>query len=356
MKRFDFYKGMDLSGLPRYREEGMQIRDFDGTVSEPFALLKKYGVNSVRLRIWKDPDNVPESGGYCSLGHTLATAKEIGKWDMHFLLDFHYSDYWADPVNQRKPKAWENLSFEELEKAVYGYTKETLLALKKEGVLPDMVQIGNEIHNGLLFPDGQAPDYAHMVRLINAGIRGARAAAGEKEMQIVLHLEEGGKYLYLKEWFENVLENGLEDFDVIGLSYYPFWHGTFADLEDTTKCLLTDYHKPIMIAETAHAWRMVPDGFIDEEQLKEVGVEASPGGQVRVLRQIMDIMSSLPERMGLGVYYWEPLCWPVAGESGWSQNMGLLDEEGRIMEAVRLFGYERNDRKGSLLNENGGGL
>ncbi len=346
MDKCDFYKGMDISFLPQFTDKGMQVKDFDGTVVEPFLLLKKYGVNSIRLRIWKNPENEPESGGYCSLAHTLAMARKIKEWGMHFLLDFHYSDYWADPANQRKPKEWEGLSFEELEHAVFDYTKDTLLSLKKEGLLPDIVQIGNEIRSGLLFPDGELPDYIHMVRLLNAGIRGARMAVGMDELQVMIHLDQGGRYFYLKEWFSKAIENGLENFDVIGLSYYPFWHGTFPDLKETMERLIQDYHKPIMIVETAHAWRRCQNGFIDEVQEKIAGFNASPEGQAKALKLVMNITASLPEHMGRGVYYWEPLCIPLPGEGGWAENMGLLDENGCVMEGINVFGFTRKEACG----------
>lgn len=342
----EFYKGMDISSLPQCMEEGMAVKDFDGTVMEPFLLLQKYGVNSIRLRIWKKPENVPESGGYCNLEHTLAMAKKIKAHDMHFLLDFHYSDFWADPANQRKPKEWENLTFEELEQAVYDYTKETLLALKAEGVLPDMVQIGNEIRSGMLFPDGELPDYAHMVRLINAGIRGARSVADAGEMQVMIHLDQGGRYFYLKEWFSKAFDNGLEDFDVIGVSYYPFWHGSFSDLKETLERLVQDYHKPMMVVETAYAWRRSRKGFIDEAQEKIAGLPATPEGQAKELELMMNIVASLPDCMGRGVYYWEPLNVPGPETNGWAENMGLLEENGRVMEGIKSFGFTREQLHG----------
>lgn len=343
----DFYKGVDISSLPENRDEGMQVRDFDGAVAEPFGLLKKYGVNSVRLRIWKKPENVPESGGYCNFGHTLAMAKEIRANGMHFLLDFHYSDFWADPSSQRKPKEWEGLGFEELEKAVYGYTRETLLALKEEGAMPDMVQIGNEIRSGLLFPEGELPDYAHMVRLVNAGIRGARDAAGKEGVQVMIHLDQGGRYYYLKEWFSQAFAHGLEDFDIIGVSYYPFWHGSFTDLKETLERLVKEYGKPVIVAETAYAWRRSRSGFIDEVQEKIAGLPASPKGQAKELELMMNIVASLPGRMGRGVYYWEPLCVPREGKSGWAENMGLLSETGQALEGMRIFGFTREKLHGS---------
>ena len=345
-KRQDFYKGADISSLPQCMEEGMQVRDFDGTAAEPFELLQKYGVNSIRLRIWNRPENIPESGGYCNLEHTLTMAKKIRAYGMHFLLDFHYSDFWADPASQRKPKEWEGLSFEELEQAVLDYTRETLLALKQAGVLPDIVQIGNEIRSGLLFPEGELPDYAHMVRLVNAGIRGAREAAGKEETQVMIHLDQGGRYFFLKEWFAQAFANGLEEFDLIGLSYYPFWHGSFTDLKETLERLVQDYRKPIMIVETAYAWRRSQKGFIDEVQEKIAGLPASPEGQAKELELMMNIVASLPDAMGRGVYYWEPLNVPHQGGSGWSENMGLLDEDGRVLEGIRQFGFTREDFRG----------
>ena len=339
----EFQKGMDLSFIPELEDAGVQVKDFDGTVMDPLDLVQKYGVNSVRLRIWNAPEHVRESGGYCSYAHTLAMAKRIRAHGMSFMLDFHYSDFWADPGQQRKPKDWENLSFKELKEAVFSYTRDTLTALKEEDVLPDIVQIGNEIRSGLLFPDGELPDYTKMVQLVNAGIRGARAAAGKDEMQVMIHLDQGGRYFYLKEWFDCSFEAGLEDFDLIGLSYYPFWHGTFTDLKETMTKLIQDYKKPIMVVETAHAWRKSAHGFIDEQQEKIAGFPATPAGQKQVLDLVANIVASLPDEMGQGIYYWEPICVPKDGEGGWSENMGLLEEKGTIMEGIRSFLFTRND-------------
>lgn len=343
-KMLDFYKGMDLSFVQQCREEGVIFRDFDGKPADPFALAKRYGVNSVRLRLWKNPENIPESGGYCSLEKTLEMAREIKKNDLDFLLDFHYSDYWADPGQQNKPKEWENLSFGELVEAVFCYTRDTLLTLKEAGAMPDIVQIGNEIRSGLLFPEGELPDYQGMVKLVNAGIRGARQAGGEN-LLIMIHLDQGGRYFYLKEWFDRSMAEGLLDFDLIGLSYYPFWHGTFADLKQTMEQLIKDYHKPILIAETAHAWRRSRQGFIDEAQERIAGIPATSEGQKKVLELVMNITASLPNRMGRGIYYWEPFCVPKQGEGGWSENMGLLSENGTVLEGIRAFEFSREKQK-----------
>lgn len=339
----DFYKGMDISSLPQSLSEGMKVKDRDGSDISPFELLKKYGVNAVRLRLWNQPECVPDAKGYCNLEHTLQMAKKIKENGMSFLLDFHYSDFWADPANQRKPKAWENLSFSELEEAVYTFTGDTLMRLKEEGLLPDMVQIGNEIRSGLLFPEGELPDYEGMVKLVNAGIRGARAVAGPEQMQVMIHLDQGGRYSWLHEWFEKAFEAGLEDFDLIGLSYYPFWHGTYLDLRDSMHRLTEDYGKPIFIVETAYAWRKSDKGFIDEDQICIGGMEATPAGQRKVLEYVMHLVAELPRRMGRGVYYWEPVCVPEGDRGGWNENMGLLDENGCAMEGIEAFRQTREE-------------
>lgn len=343
MSMLDFYKGVDISFLPQCLDEGMQIKDEDGTAMEAFALLRKHGVNAVRLRIWNEPENMPESKGYCDLSHTLEMARRIRENGMSFLLDFHYSDYWADPANQRKPKAWEHLSREELEEAVFAYTRDTLLALESQDTLPDMVQIGNEIRSGLLFPEGELPDYEGMTRLVNAGIRGAREVAGPERMQVMIHLDQGGRYEWLHEWFEGAMAHGLSDFDLIGLSYYPFWHGTYLDLQHSLDCLRRDYNKPILIVETAYAWRESPKGFIDSEQIRIGGLPATPEGQRRALEAVMHLTASLQDKMGRGVYYWEPLCVPGPSGGGWAENMGLLSEDGRALEGIRAFAATREE-------------
>lgn len=337
----EFKKGMDISFLPELEDKGMKIKDFNGNEIDGFNLVKKYGVNAIRLRLWNNPENVEESKGYCNLADTIAMAKRIKAHQMSFMLDFHYSDYWADPGKQTKPKAWEKLDFLELKEAVFTYTRDTLTTLKEEGVLPEIVQIGNEIRSGLLFPEGELPDYTGMVELVNAGIQGARAIADSDTMKIMIHLDQGGRYFYIKEWFDKAIEAGLEDFDLMGLSYYPFWHGTFTDLKETLNKLVLDYQKPIMIVETAHAWRKSTNGFIDESQEKIAGVPATPEGQKKVLDLVMNITASLPNQMGCGVYYWEPLCIPQPGEGGWSENMGLLDENGQVLEGIHAFEFSR---------------
>ena len=170
----NFLKGADISSLPEYLAANEVFFDEQGKQMEPIALLAAHGVNSIRLRIWNDPTAVPEARGFCGLSDTIAMGKRIKAHNLHFFLDFHYSDFWADPARQRKPRAWENLSFPELTQAVYDFTHDVLSRLREEGCLPDMVQIGNEIRSGLLFPDGAYPQYSNIATLLNAGIRAVR--------------------------------------------------------------------------------------------------------------------------------------------------------------------------------------
>ena len=227
----DYYKGMDISFLQEYMEKGMKTYDLDGTQIDPLKLAKKHGVNAMRLRIWHTPENVPESGGYCSLERTIVMAKKIKQDGFDFLLDFHYSDYWADPGQQNKPDAWKNLSFDELKEAVHKYTYDVLYRLKIMDCAPDMVQIGNEIRSGMLFPDGAVPQYRQLAALVNEGIRAVRELL--PETKVMIHLDQGGRYNCIMPWFDSMFNAGMLPIDAIGLSFYSFWHGTFMDLKDT---------------------------------------------------------------------------------------------------------------------------
>ncbi|MFU0826579.1 MAG: Arabinogalactan endo-beta-1,4-galactanase [Lachnoclostridium sp.] len=337
----EFIKGMDISFLPQMQDLGAKFLDETGKERNIFELLKENGVNSIRLRIWNEPENVPESGGYCNLEQTVAMARKVKQYGMSFFLDFHYSDWWADPSKQNKPKAWIGLNFEELKQAVYDYTREVLLRMDQEKVFPEMVQIGNEIRSGMLFPDGEVPNYKNLVALINAGIRAVRDVSGDRDTKVVIHLDQGGRFFYLCDWFDAVLKEGLDPFDIIGVSYYPFWHGTFFELKDTLVKLVKRYGKPIIIAETAHPWRRTDKGFIGEQQEKIAGFPATPEGQRKVINLVMNITASLGSEMGLGIYYWEPAVVP-SEKCAWSSNMGIFDENGKALPALKCFQYDRS--------------
>lgn len=336
-----FYKGVDISSLLEMEDNGVKFYTGDGQECEALELCKKNGVNSIRLRIWNEPSNVPEAGGYCDLEHTVSFAKRIKSAGLHFLLDFHYSDWWADPGKQTKPKAWVNLDKDALVQAVYDYTRLVLVRLKSEGCLPDMVQVGNEIRSGMLFPDGEVPNYKQLAKLVNAGIQAVRDV--DSDIQVMIHLDQGGKYFYLREWYDAMLEAGLQKFDVIGISFYAFWHGTFTDLKNSMEALVERYKLPVIVVETAHPWRSSGDGFVTEDQEKIAGFPAGIEEQRIVMRLLMNIVASVTNQMGCGVYYWEPLVLPMDCQGAWGRNMGTLDLEGKALPGLAEFGFERED-------------
>lgn len=338
-KNSGFKKGVDVSSIPELIDGGAAFKDANGNVCKIFNILKMNGINSVRLRIWNDPDNVPESKGYCSLAHTMEMAHVIKNFGMHFVLDFHYSDFWADPGQQNKPKAWENLSFEELKKAVYDYTYEVLYRLKITDCAPDMVQVGNEIRSGMLFPDGAVPNYIQLAELVNAGIRAVRDVLPETE--VMIHLDQGGRFYYMKEWFDAMFDAGMEPIDAIGISFYSFWHGTYMDLKYTMQKLIETYKLPVYVVETAHPWRQCDGEHISAELMETAGLPAGIEEQKKALEIIMQIAAEASAKTGkTGVYYWEPVCAPGHGFGSWHENMGMFDEECRALpswEAYRDF-------------------
>ncbi len=322
-----FKKGVDISSVPELVKAGVAFYDSEGVRRKIFDILKENNVNSVRLRIWNEPENVPESKGFCNLTYTMEMAHKIKKYGMHFVLDFHYSDFWADPGQQNKPKAWQNLSFEELKKAVYDYTYSVLNKLKMTDCAPDMVQIGNEIRSGMLFPDGEVPNFKQLAQLVNSGIRAVRDVLPETE--VMIHLDQGGRFYYLKEWFDAMFEAGMEPIDAIGISFYAFWHGTYMDLKYTMQKLIDTYNLPVYVVETAHPWRHCEGEHVSKEMMDTAGVPAGIQEQKMSLLMIMQTAAEVSaDTTGkTGVYYWEPVCAPECGFGSWHENMGMFDKK-----------------------------
>ena len=341
-----FLKGMDISSLPERADKGFQLYNKDYLPVDVFSTLQDYHINSIRLRIWNQPELVPEAGGYCNLEHTIDMAKQIKSHHMHFFLDFHYSDYWADPGQQRKPDAWKNLSFSELVEAVGNYTTTVLRRLEAENCLPDMVQIGNEIRSGMLFPDGEVPNYTQLAELLNAGITAVREVS--PDIQVMIHLDQGGRFYSLREWFDTVYEAGLLPIDCIGISFYSFWHGTYMDLRDSMLQLVERYQLPVCVVETAHPWQTGEHGHISSAQMKTAGIPEGIAEQKQALDLIFHIVDSIPDNMGMGVYYWEPLCVPLHEHDSWAHNMGMLDEKGRMLPSFEVY---RDFSRGHVLCE-----
>jgi beta-galactosidase len=240
--------GADISFLPELEEKGIRFSD-SGKEKDAVIILKEHGFNYIRLRIFNDPANpngYSPVKGFCDLAHTLKMAKRIKAAGLKLLLDFHYSDTWADPGKQFKPEAWKNLPMEALQTAMYNYTKNVLQALKDQGTLPNMVQIGNEINHGIVWPEGNINNFDQLAALLKSGIAGVHTV--DPAIPVMMHLALGGQNDESKFFINNLLERNV-NFDVIGLSYYPKWHGTLDDLRDNMNDLSVRYDKDIIIVE-----------------------------------------------------------------------------------------------------------
>lgn len=240
--------GADISFLPQLEDRGMKFSD-NSVEKDAIQLLKDHGFNYVRLRIFNDPAR--DSGyspkkGFCDLANTKKMAKRVKNAGMKLLLDFHYSDYWADPGKQYKPAAWRNLSFEELKKAMYDYTRNVMLELKNQGTTPDMVQVGNEINHGMIWPEGNVGYLDSLAQLINAGTAAVKSV--DPSVVMLLHVALGGQNDESVFFIDNMLARGVS-FDVIGESWYPKWHGTLDDLRDNLNDLSRRYNKDVIVVE-----------------------------------------------------------------------------------------------------------
>lgn len=357
-----YYKGMDISTIKEVESLGGKFYD-RGVEKDVFEILKSYGTNAVRLRLWNDPyseEGEPYGAGTNDLQTTIELAKRAQAHGMEVLLDFHYSDFWADPGKQRVPKAWRGMNADELTEAVYRFTRDSLLTMKEAGVLPELVQVGNELSNGMLWPFGKLPElgnYDNLARFVRAGIRGVREA--DPAMPVMLHLDNGGNNALYRDWFDHYLERGEDDFQIIGLSYYPFWHGTLDDLQSNMNDLAKRYGKDLVIAEVSMGFTMEDYGKYEklppeerkgyatrEELAAKVPFPMTKEGQADFMKALFAVIDQVPDKRGRGFFYWEPAWIPVAG-SGWASEAALryIEEKGpggNEWANQALFDYEGN--------------
>ena len=295
--------GADISFLPQLEARGIKFSD-NGVQKDVFEILKHHGFNYIRLRLFVDPAN--DSGyspgkGFCDLPHTLEMAKRIKNAGMKFLLDFHYSDTWADPGKQFKPEAWKTLDFKDLAKKVFDYTSNVLQTLKAQGTLPDMVQCGNEINHGIIWPEGNVQHLDSLAILLNAGM----AAVKKTDPSIItmLHIALGGQNAESEFFLDNMISRGVS-FDVIGESYYPKWHGTLEDLKKNLTLLHEKYHKPVIVTEYS--------------QLK---------------KEVNKIAFSIPGNKMEGTFIWEPL-------NTWES---IFDHDGKANNFIKVYDEIKNE-------------
>ncbi len=312
--------GADLSFLKQAEDRGTVFKD-GGQAKAGLQIFQDHGYNWIRLRLFHTPTQLPNN-----LEYTIALARAAKQLGFRFLLDFHYSDTWADPGKQFLPKAWEGHSHEQLVKDVFEYTRDTIAAFREAGVLPDMVQPGNEISNGMLWPDGKLPaNWDHLAELVRAGIDGVDAGRGNgRRPLIMIHIDKGGDAARTKAFFDKFHTYSI-GYDVIGQSYYPWWHGSLLDLRENLALMAEAYRKPIMLVEVAYNMR-------PGEYLKRPGPFAeSPDGQREFLEEVQRAVLATPHNLGRGVFWWEPAV------TGPLMRRGMFDAEYNALPVMGVF-------------------
>lgn len=294
-KQIPFAKGADVGWLPQMEATGYKFYDSDGNEKDCLQLLKDRGMNSIRLRVFVNP-NDDKVSGHCSKEETITMALRAQKMGMRVMIDFHYSDSWADPAKQNKPAAWANHSFPELLNDVYNHTFDVINSLKKAGVIPEWVQIGNEIPGGMLWPDGSTNNWVQLGQLLNKGYDAVKAV--DKSIKVIVHVDEGNNNAKFRTFFDNATAQKVR-YDVIGLSYYPYWikkdySETIADLEFNLNDMASRYGKEVMIVEVG--------GEDDKTQ-----------NTYELLAATIKAVKNVPNNKGIGVLYWEP-----QGARSWS--------------------------------------
>ena len=342
-------KGMDVSMIKELEGHGASYY-LKGKKEDLFFILKECGANMIRLRIWLDPyDEYGRSygGGMNDLHTTIKLAKRAKANGMSYLLDFHYSDFWADPAKQIKPKAWANLTGERLETAVYLHTIDTLKAMKNQGLEPEIVQVGNEITKGLLWPDGHVDNIETMASLLKAGIKGVKDEC--PKAKIMLHLDFGTNNELYRQWFDNVQPYNLE-FDIIGMSYYPHWNGSIQKLLDNMNDVSKKYNKEVLVAETSIGYTTDSLGcngiVFSEVEEQATGYPATENGQEQFLRDLYAAVRSVDGGKGIGVFYWEP-AWLAIPDCKWAHKSGCMYmnekvEAGNAIANQALFDIDGN--------------
>src|SRR5262245_42122530 len=316
----DYAIGADLSFLKQAEDRGVVFKD-GGNAQPGLRIFKDHGYNWVRLRLFHSPRSLPNN-----LEYTIALAKAARDQGFKFLLDLHYSDTWADPGKQFTPAAWKDKSHEQLARAVFEYTRDTIAAFRAAGVPPDMLQIGNEVIHGMLWPDGKLPEHwDNFAELVKAGIRGVEAGRGVGPgPRIMIHIDRGGDRRGTKAFFDR-LDSYHVDFDVIGQSYYPWWHGSLLDLSENLAFMSGAYQKDILLVEVAYCWRPT------EYRRRPGPFPETPEGQRAFLDEVNRLVLATPGGRGIGVFWWEPAV------TGALRNRSYFDDDNNALPVLQVF-------------------
>jgi arabinogalactan endo-1,4-beta-galactosidase len=324
---------MGLSKKKYFYEKGVQ--------GDALKILHDHGMNYARLRLWV---NSPD--GYHGKTQILEMSRRLKAHHIKLLLDFHYSDYWADPGKQFKPKSWETLEFDNLKTALYKHTFDICKSLNGQGILPDIVQIGNEITNGMLWPDGKNDkSFDNLAALLKEGYKAVKDSS--PSTRVMLHLDNGGNNKIFRWWFDNIIDQCVP-FDLIGVSYYPYWHGTLADLQNNLNDIAIRYGKDIILVETSCAFTNADADKCENIITDQIqpGYPFTPAGQAKMLRDVMSIVRAIPAGRGLGVMWWDAT-WIAVPGNGWDptepssgnnwENQALFDYNYQALPALDNF-------------------
>jgi len=311
-----FAKGADVGWLQQMEATGYVFYNEKGVAQDCFAILKAQGINSIRLRVFVNPSD-DKASGHCSPAEVVAMAKRAHDLGFRVMIDFHYSDTWADPGKQAKPAAWASHSFAQLLTDVYDHTFSTMTALKAAGVTPEWVQVGNEIPGGMLWPEGSTKNFPQLAQLISKGYEAVKAVSPTSK--VVVHLDRGNENAMYREFFDQLTANGGK-FDVIGMSYYPFWlkqdyTASIANLRANLLDMVARYPgKEVVVAEVGNDYTQVQNTY-------------------DMLVATQQAVRAVPQGKGLGVFYWEP-----EGAKSWSgYQLSAWGDDGRPSPGLKAF-------------------
>ncbi len=341
-----FINGADVSFIPQLEDNEAAWYN-DGTIADPLDIFQQNNINYIRLRLWHSP-----AEGYNNLEKTLMMAARIKAMGFKFLLNFHYSDTWADNGWQQKPAAWDSLSFQELNDSLYAYTFNVIHTFDSLDLLPDMVQIGNEITNGFLQPDGlidgQYPggpyntpaQWEKFTTLLTTASNAVNDAVQNTTIPVMIHIDNGIGNIAARRFLDSLQVNNVQ-YDIIGLSFYPWWHGTLTSLTQNVNDLAVRYDKDIIVVETAYPWTLdsVDDtlNFVTNSGQLHTGYPASLSGQYSFLYDLIQVIKNIPNGKGKGLFYWEPEWISTPTFSSVYENLTFFDFQGDVLGSVGVF-------------------
>jgi arabinogalactan endo-1,4-beta-galactosidase len=341
----DMARGADTSFQLQELQAGAHFTDLNGRQGTPVQILRSHGGDYVRLRLWTAPP-----AGFSDLQNSLTTARTVKAAGMKLLLDLHYSDFWADPGHQITPAAWQGQDLPTLAATVRSYTQRVIEAFAAQGTPVDMVSVGNEIRNGMLWPTGQVDGtantgYGNLATLLEAGVAGARAGNPEDhKLRIMLHIDHGANNAQSRQFFDQMVARGVP-FDAIGLSFYTFWDGPITALRANVNDVALRYGRDVFVAELQYPWTLANGdtlgNFVWQASQLRAGYAASPGGQLSFVNDVLSVLAQVPNGHGGGLFYWSPdwipgVGWtPGAGTP--NDNLTLFDFQGHALPSIAIY-------------------